>query len=204
MLIPIRILLIVHAFLCSVYRGRYTDWPLLLAVDRAQLNVNHSRRKKRVHHAGNVFSRAVFDMNAFPAPICGNVRLQRWILRIAAIFQFTALPGIILPRQAIEKFSWLMGQGQPPLVPLMVYLTGGGAFVYLVLGALLWLFSTDVVRYRPLVIASAWICLIGGPAFLWIDSQSRLPAWWVAMDCASCLIIGAALLWACYSGKRRA
>ena len=144
------------------------------------------------------------DAAPLPPSACGNVRLQRRLLRLAAICQFITLPGIILPRMTIEKFSWLMGQGQPPLVPLMVYLTGGGAYINFVLGVLLWMFSNDVARYRPLVIASAWICLVGCPAFLWIDTQSHLPAWWVAMDSVSCLLFGVALLWACYAGKSRA
>ncbi|MDD4870115.1 MAG: hypothetical protein PHR77_06110 [Kiritimatiellae bacterium] len=144
------------------------------------------------------------DKETLPESTCGNIRLQRIILRIAAIVQFTALPGVILPRQAVEKLSWLMGLGQPPMGQLLIYMAGGCAFVYLAEGVLLWMLSNDVVRYRPLVIASAWIYLAGCPAFLWIDSQAGLPNWWTAMDSLSCLIFGAALLWACYPGKRRA
>jgi len=35
-----------------------------------------------------------------------------------------------------------------------------------------------------------------------MDTQSHLPAWWVAMDSVSCLLFGVALLWACYAGRR--
>lgn len=144
-------------------------------------------------------------MNHEPVPetACGNLRLQRWLLRGAAIVQFTALPGVILPRQAVEKLSWLMGLGEPPQVPLLFYTAGGCAYVYLAEGLLLWVISRDLVRYRPLVILSGWIYLIGGPVFLWIDLQSGLPNWWTAMDSVSCLIFGAAILWACRSGARR-
>ncbi len=135
------------------------------------------------------------------APACGSVLWQRRLLRLTAIFQFIALPGFILPHIAAEKLSWLMGQVQPVLTPLLVYLAGGCAFVCFVLGILLWMFSNDVVRYRPLIIVSSWICLLGAPAFLWIDTQSHLPAWWVAMDSVSCLLFGVALLWACHAGR---
>ena len=37
--------------------------------------------------------------------------LQRLLLRIAAVVQFTAIPGAILPREAVEKLLWLMGLG---------------------------------------------------------------------------------------------
>jgi len=143
------------------------------------------------------------DGNTNMGSSCGNLRLQRLILRLAAVIQFTALPGALLPRQGTEKLSWLMGLGQPPIAPLLIYMAGGCAFVYLAEGVILWMLSNDVARYRPLVIASGWIYLVGGPAFLWIDTQARLPYWWTAMDSVSCLILGATLLWACHKARRR-
>ena len=115
------------------------------------------------------------DRNTMSGLSCGNLRIQRLVLRVAAVIQFTALPGALLPRQGTEKLSWLMGLGEPPMVPLMVYMAGGCAFVYLAEGVILWLLSRDVVRYRPLVIASGWIYVAGGPAFLWIDTQAGSP-----------------------------
>jgi hypothetical protein len=136
-----------------------------------------------------------------PAAARGNVRLQRWLLRIAAVISFITLPAILLPRQTIEKLSWMVGFGRPPQSALLLYFGAGGSFVYVALGVFFWLFSNDAVRYRPLVLASAWISLLGAPAFLWIDWQCGLPAWWIAMDSFSCLLFGAALLWACSARK---
>lgn len=127
----------------------------------------------------------------------GRERAQRWLLRSAAMILFTGLPGILLPRVAIEKYSWLMRLEQPNLQPLMVYLGGNAGYVFVVLGILVWLISNDVVRYRPLVIACGWMFLAGGPAYLSIDLQCPLPAWWVAMDSLSCILLGGGLLWAC-------
>lgn len=141
------------------------------------------------------------DQKSSSKTTCGNLWLQRLLLRIAAIVQFTALPGIILPREATEKLSWLMGLGQPPMVPLLIYAAGGCAYVYLAAGILFWIASNDVVRHRPIVVASGWIYLVGVPAFLWIDGQAGLPSWWIAMDTLSCLILGAALLRACHPRK---
>lgn len=135
-----------------------------------------------------------------PAPTPGNPRLQRLILRVAAASSLLALPAVLLPRLAAEEFSWFMGLGRPEVTPLLAYLAGGGAYVYLAAGLLLWGISLDVARHRPLVILSAWIFLVGGPAFLWIDSRAGLPGWWVALDGLSCLVFGAALLWACHRG----
>lgn len=128
---------------------------------------------------------------------CGRPTLQRWLLRFVALVLFTGLPGVLHPRAAIEKFSWLMGLGQPNLQPLTVYLGGNAGYAFVALGVLTWVISNDVVRYRPLVILYGWILLIGAAAYLWIDLQSMLPWWWVAMDSVSSLLLGAGILWAC-------
>lgn len=60
----------------------------------------------------------------------GNPRLQRLILRIVAIVSLIALPAIITPRLAAEKLSLVMGFGQPPMTPLMLYMMAGGAAVF--------------------------------------------------------------------------
>ena len=138
-----------------------------------------------------------------PETAHGHLRLQRWLLRIAAVLAVITIPAVLSPRQAIEQLSWLTGLGHAPQSTLLVYFGGGGTYVYVALGVLLWLFSNDVVRYRPLVLASAWICLLGGPAYLWIETQSGLPGWWVAMDSLSCLCFGVAILWACHASPRQ-
>lgn len=132
-------------------------------------------------------------------PTSGNPRLQRLILRIVALVSLIALSAIIAPRLAAEKVSWVMGFGQPPMTPLMLYMMAGGAAVFVGQAVLLWAMSGEVIRYAPLIRLVAWIYLICGPLFLWIDSQAGLPKWWMAMNFTGCIVGGAALLWACYS-----
>ena len=134
-----------------------------------------------------------------PESACGNVRLQRFILRLMTSLSLIALPAVIVPRMAVEKLSWLMGFGQPPMVPLLVYMTAGGSCVYIGQAVLLWFISLDVVRYRPLVLLLGWAYLAFGPVFIWIHLDAGTPHWWMAMDSLSCLAAGAALLWACRS-----
>ena len=89
------------------------------------------------------------------------------------------------------------------MTPLMLYMMAGGAAVFVGQAVLLWAMSGDVIRYAPLIRLVAWIYLICGPLFLWIDFQAGLPKWWMAMDTAGSMACGAALLWACYSHKSR-
>lgn len=129
----------------------------------------------------------------------GRPQIQRIVLRLASLASLLALPAVVLPRLAAEKVSWVMGFGQPPMTPLMLYMMAGGAAVYLGQAALLWTISNDVVRYQPLVRLVAWIYLICVPAFFWIDTQAGLPKWWTAMDCLGSLAAGGVLIWACRS-----
>lgn len=139
---------------------------------------------------------------SLPDADCGNARLQCLILRLVALVSLVAAPAIILPRVAAEKLSCLMGFGPPPMTPLLLYMMAGGACVFVGQAVLLWMMSRDVARYQPLVRVVAWIYLICGPLFLWIDSQAGLPKWWVAMDSLGCLSAGLALVWACRSHRR--
>lgn len=61
-----------------------------------------------------------------PDAACGNLRLQRWLLRIAAVMAVLTLPAVLWPRQAIEKLSWVTGLGHAPQSALLVYFGGGG------------------------------------------------------------------------------
>lgn len=129
-------------------------------------------------------------------------RLQRLVLRISAAASLIALPAIFVPRLAAEKLSWIMGFGQPPMIPLMLYMMAGGAAVFVGQAVLLWALSTDVVRYQPLVRLMAWCYAVIGPLFLWIDKQAGLPWWWILMDGVGSFAAGAVLLWACYARSR--
>ncbi len=127
-----------------------------------------------------------------------NPRGQRLVLRLIAITSLIALPAIIVPRLAAEKLSWLVGFGQPPLTPLLLYMMAGGAAVFVGQAVLLWAMSADVTRYQPLIRLVAWIYLACGPLFIWIDSQAGMPLWWQLMDVCGCILAGAVLLWSCY------
>ena len=126
----------------------------------------------------------------------GNLHIQKLILRIIAVFSLPVLPAVFAPRLAVEKLSWLLGFGEPPHVPLIGYLAAGGSYVYLFLSAMLWIISSDVARYRPLVVFAGWACLVGGPAYAWIGTNTGMPHWWMLMDTVTCFVGGLALLWA--------
>lgn len=123
-------------------------------------------------------------------------RIQKIVLRILSIVALPVLPAIFSPHFGVEKFSWLVGFRQPPNVPLLYYFGAAGSFLYLALSAIMWMISCDVARYRPLGRFMGCICLIASVAYWWITSRTGMPTWLLAADTLSCLIGGAALLWA--------
>lgn len=129
----------------------------------------------------------------------GHFRVQRFILRLFAIATLAALPAIFLPHLALEKLAWAVGIKEPPHSPLLIYMIAGGSAVYVAQGALFWVMSTDLVRYRPMIVLIAWMLVLFGPLFVWIHLQSSTPRWWLLLDSLSCLVAGIALLWTCRS-----
>jgi hypothetical protein len=126
-----------------------------------------------------------------------NISLQIKLLRGIALVLFTGLPGIILPGQALEKFSWFVGYGQPRLDPLSVFMTADAAYASVALATLLWYISRDTQRYQPLVRLVAWIFIIASAVFLSVGLQCPLPVWWTVSACLGCFAVGFGLLRSC-------
>lgn len=123
-------------------------------------------------------------------------------LRVLAVLQILTAGIAIMPLAWIDAWHAWVGLGVMPHAPMLLYVVRGGAFVQGAIGVLVWLMSTDVVRYRPMIIATALIYLVSGPAFYFIDSVAHMPAFWCALDSVSCLVIGSILLALCLRTPR--
>lgn len=119
-----------------------------------------------------------------------SIARQSLVLRAAALVLFTGLPGILLPAQALEKFSWLMGYGQPRLDPLSVFMTADAACASVVLALVLWFLARDPVRYQPLVRLLSWTFLIIGLLWISLGMQCPLPWWWTISAAVGCMAVG--------------
>jgi hypothetical protein len=125
------------------------------------------------------------------------------LLRIVAIFLI--LDGVVffLPEAWINAFLVEFGLEQMPHAALMRYALQMGGYLQIALGALVWVIATDVVRYRPLVITTIAIFLVGAPAFYFLDAAAGLPAWVSLMDCVTCVGCGGIPLVFCLWPARR-
>lgn len=125
-------------------------------------------------------------------------------LRFIAVVQMLTLGIVFVPEAWIDSWHGWLGLGQMPDSPFLRYVIRGASYCQAGIGVLLWVMATDVVRYRPLVIATSAIYLVGGLAFYFIDTIAGLPRWWCLMDSVSCLLAGGVLLTLCLLSSRNA
>jgi hypothetical protein len=134
------------------------------------------------------------DMNA--------ERAQGNFLRLLAIIQMLTFAVVLMPLEWIASWHAWLGVGVMPDDPVLRYVIRGAALAQAAIGVLLWVIATDVVRFRPLVVATATIYLIGAPAYYWIDATAGMPHFWCIFDCAFCFFTGGVLMTLCLLSAR--
>ena len=130
-----------------------------------------------------------------------SVRATTNFLRFIAVLQILTGAVVFMPVMWIAHWHSWLGLGPLPDDAVLHYVIRGGAYAQGAIGVLLWVMATDIVRYRPLVIATALIYLVGAPAFYFIDSLAGMPRFWCIFDSVSCLLLGAILLALCLSSS---
>jgi len=119
-----------------------------------------------------------------------RVRTIAFLLRAVAIFLFCDGGGLFLPESWGNSCLVWCGLEPMPHATLMRYFLLMSGYLQIAIGVLVWIVAADVVRYRPLVIATIAIFLVGAPAFYLIDAIVGLPRWWCIMDFTCCLLCG--------------
>jgi hypothetical protein len=121
-------------------------------------------------------------------------RLLAWLLRVAGAFELLAFFAVIMPRSWMEvSHSWL-GLGVMPDGPLIMFMIRQASFTYGMHGVSLLVLSSDVVRFRALVILNGIAYLFAGPIFFLIDWTTGMPWWWTLIDSLGCGSTGVAIL----------
>ena len=100
------------------------------------------------------------------------------MLRLEAVVQISALMAVLMPFQwMIEINAWL-GFEPLPDKPVVEYLARSLSAFYVWHGAITWLLSTDVQRYRHLLRFWAITFSMFGVVLLLINLASGLPPLW--------------------------
>ena len=118
------------------------------------------------------------------------------LLRIGAMLTGAGFFAVLLPVGWMASTHAWLGLGVFPRTAIVDYLARSVAAFYGFHGLMLYLISTDVVRYRPLVWFAAAMSVAFGVMLIGIGLHAGLPAYWVAGEGPSVIAIGCVLAWA--------
>jgi len=102
----------------------------------------------------------------------------------------------VMPLRAMDAVHRALGMGPLPSQPIVAYLARSTSAFYALLGALLWAFSLDLARYRPLVRGTGVAFIALGLLLLWTDITAGLPLFWQVAEGPLDTLLGVILVWA--------
>ena len=113
-----------------------------------------------------------------------------FLLRCGAVLTGSAFLAIFLPVEWMTSTHRWLGLGEFPRMPIVDYLARSVAALYGFHGVLLFMISTDVVRYRALVWYVAAMNVLFGSMLIAFDIHAGLPGYWIAFEGPPVLVIG--------------
>lgn len=116
-------------------------------------------------------------------------------LRLVGTAALLAFAAALMPRGWIIETSEELGFVPFPDSPLTFYLARNLSLLYGYVGALLWIVSNDVPRYRPLVGWIVWGTLSFGVLQAIVDTMAGLPMWWIVGESGSTVMGGLIFGW---------
>src|SRR5688572_8261448 len=126
-----------------------------------------------------------------------RVRSTANFLRFLAICEMLIFSITFMPESWVASFHAWLGLGHMPDSVFLRYIIRGATLCQGAVGVALWIMASDVVRYRPLVIATAVTLVVASPGFYLIDAISGMPLAARIWDCTACFLAGAVLLALC-------
>ncbi len=129
------------------------------------------------------------QQTARPAETC-----LKFLLRMNGVLAVMAVVAVVMPHSWL---IWCIGKVEPdlPVLPLVSYLARFLSAFYVLLGAMLLVFATDVRRYmRPIRVMMLWCMFAAGALFLvGLPYAARLLRQWFFWFVACDITIAAAL-----------
>jgi hypothetical protein len=113
-----------------------------------------------------------------------------FLLRCGAVLTGSAFLAVFLPVEWMASAHRWLGLGEFPRTPIVDYLARSVAAFYGFHGVLLFVISTDVVRYRALVWYVAVMNVVFGVMLFAIDLHAGLPVYWTAFEGPPVVVIG--------------
>jgi hypothetical protein len=120
-------------------------------------------------------------------------RLLIVLLRFGALMTGLAFLTVPLPVESMVSTHRWLGLGDLPQVPIVEYLARSVAAFYGFHGVLLFVLSTDVARYAPIITYIAVMNVLLGLMLVAIDVHASLPVWWIVSEGPPVVLTGIAL-----------
>lgn len=115
-------------------------------------------------------------------------------LRIMTCITGCALGAVVMPRHCMATTHEWLGVGKFPDGPIVEYLARSLSAFYAMHGGLMWVISTDVRRFAPILTYLIWTTIVFGAALLAIDGLAGLPAQWTIMEGPGVVVLGGIVL----------
>ncbi len=109
----------------------------------------------------------------------GSERWLAFLLRLGGVLTGSALVAVFLPESTMASIHRWLGLGELAPGPMTNYLTRSLSAMYAFHGGLLLVLSTDVRRFRRVIVFVGWATFALGLVLLGVDLHAGLPSWWV-------------------------
>jgi hypothetical protein len=116
------------------------------------------------------------------------------LLRLGGCITLSAFLTMVMPTSWMAATHRWLGLGEFPASPLVEYLTRSVAALYGFHGVLLLLLSTDLRRYRPIVLYVGVMSVLFGAMMLAIDLYADLPLFWTIAEGPPIMALGLVIL----------
>jgi hypothetical protein len=120
-------------------------------------------------------------------------RLLIVLLRVGAVMTGLAFLSLPMPVETMVAVHRWLGLGELPSAPIVEYLARSVSAFYGFHGVLLFLLSTNVDRFAPIITFVAVMNVLFGLILIVVDVKAGLPALWVALEGPPVILIGIAL-----------
>jgi len=121
-------------------------------------------------------------------------RLFKSFLRVLGSVALLAVFAVVMPYSWMNAIHQRLGMGKLPSEPIVGYLARSTSAFYALLGALLWVVSSDLVRHRPVLRFLGVAIILFGGMLLIVDFVEGMPLWWSLWEGPIDITFGALIL----------
>ncbi|HEY3321779.1 MAG TPA: hypothetical protein VGP72_15015 [Planctomycetota bacterium] len=121
-------------------------------------------------------------------------RLLVIFMRLVAIATFFALVAVFMPMSCMAWVHKRLELGEMPQGPIVEYLARSTSAFYALHGGFLWLVSTDLKRYGPVLTYMIWTLIVCGVGLLALDLHAGMPTHWTMMEGPWVIMLGVVML----------